>query len=216
MQSKVSYKVIINILIKLIVFLSCTRSPSKSTKKSKAFKFPTKSKEKREKSREKGDVKEREVTEVKDKKKEKDKEKKEKKEKSKEKDKKDKKSKQSSVSEEILELGGKWNGFIEIFSLDFKLNWQFLLHLDAQPIFGVSLGLSVQRNRCHDNIPLPLVVRDCIDYLQEHLSSDQLYKGDSIKTKVQHLKSVYNNRETASIEDLDVPTCCGLLKLFFK
>lgn len=89
------------------MFSLCTRSPSKSTKKSKAFKFPTKSKEKREKSREKVEVREKDLTEVKDKKKDKDKEKKEKKEKTKEKEKKDKKSKQSSVNEEILELGGK-------------------------------------------------------------------------------------------------------------
>lgn len=91
----------------IIMTFYCTRSPSKSAKKSKAFKFPTKSKEKREKSREKVEVKEKDLGEVKDKKKEKDKEKKEKKEKSKEKEKKDKKSKQSSVNEEILELGGK-------------------------------------------------------------------------------------------------------------
>ncbi|XP_037035910.1 ralA-binding protein 1 isoform X2 [Bradysia coprophila] len=166
-------------------------NPSKSIKKSKAFKFPSKSKEKREKSREKVEVKEKDCSDVKDKKK--DKEKKEKKEKSKEKEKKDKKSKQSSVNEEILELG------------------------DAQPIFGVSIGLSVQRNRCHDDVPLPLVVRDCIDYLQEHgLSSDQIYKGDAIKTRVQHLKALYNNRETSSIDDFDVVTACSLLKLFFK
>lgn len=88
---------------------------------------------------------------------------------------------------------------------------------DAQPIFGVSLGLSLQRSRCHDDVALTLVVRDCIDYLQEHgLSNDQIYKVDAVKTKVQHLKTIYNNREPSSIEDFDVQTACGLLKLFFK
>ncbi|XP_065076264.1 ralA-binding protein 1 isoform X2 [Ochlerotatus camptorhynchus] len=172
-------------------------NPSKS-KKSKAFKFPSKSKEKREKSREKEkpecfkleDTKQPEKPE-KEKKKDKDKKDKDKKEKSK--DKKDKKLKQSSVSEEVLELG------------------------DAQPIFGVSLGLAVERSRCHDGVNLPLVVRDCIDYLQEHgLRSDQIYKVEAVKTKLQQLKKSYNNREGSFTNEFDTPTACGLLKLFLR
>lgn len=197
------------------ISLDHIRSPSKS-KKSKAFKFATsKSKEKREKSRDKDtfravDVKplsgvasDKEVaappavdgvpiislvtgTLLKEKKKDKDKSKKDPK-------KKDKKSKQTSVSEEILELG------------------------DAQPIFGVSLGLAIVRSRCHDNVNLPLVIRDCIDYLQEHgLSSEAIYKIEASKTRLQQLKRVYNNRESTGTADWDVPTACGMLKLFFK
>lgn len=124
----------------------------------------------------------------------KDKKEKEKKDKVKDKDKKDKKSKQASLNEaELLELG------------------------DAQPIFGVSLGLAVERSRCHDQINLPLVVRDCIDYLQEHgLLSPELYKVDTGKVRLQQLKRLYNNRESSGTDDWDVPTACGLLKLFFK
>lgn len=198
--------------------LCAHRSPSK-TKKSKTFKFSTsKSKEKREKSRDKdshhraSDVKssasttDKEVasaaapsvvdaapiislvsgTLLKDKKKDKEKSKKEPK-------KKDKKSKQTSGSEEILELG------------------------DAQPIFGVSLGLAVVRSRCHDDVNLPLVIRDCIDYLQEHgLASEAIYKLEGSKTRLQQLKRMYNNRESTGTTDWDVPTACGMLKLFFK
>lgn len=129
---------------------------------------------------------------TKDKKKDKDKkEKTDKKEKIKDKDK--KKSKQSSVSEDVLELG------------------------DAQPIFGVGLGLAVQRSRCHDHVALPLVVRDCIDYLQEHgLASELLYKVDGVKTRVQALKRSYNNRDGGEGDEFDVPIACSLLKLFFK
>lgn len=188
---------------------SARRSPSKS-KKSKAFKFATsKSKEKREKSRDKDilratEVKssastDKEVADAaaaptgtlqlhKEKKKDKDKEKTKKDHK-----KKDKKSKQTSVSEEILELG------------------------DAQPIFGVSLGLAVGRSRCHDNVNLPLVIRNCIDYLQEHgLSSEAIYKLEASKTRLQQLKRMYNNRESTGTADWDVATACGMLKLFFK
>lgn len=238
-----------SLTLTIIIFLHIPkRSPSKSTKKSKAFKFPTSkgSKEKREKSRDKHLTEAAAVSVVaadnsastsaataaaalgspsvlsmntpldtasnvaavvaatsttigstaatKEKKKDKDKkEKADKKEKVKDKDKKDKKSKQSSVSEEILELG------------------------DAQPIFGVGLGLAVQRSRCHDHVALPLVVRDCIDFLQEHgLASELIYKVDAVKTKVQALKRSYNNREGGEGDEFDVPVACSLFKLFFK
>uniref|UniRef100_A0AAG5CZC4 Rho-GAP domain-containing protein n=1 Tax=Anopheles atroparvus TaxID=41427 RepID=A0AAG5CZC4_ANOAO len=179
-----------------------TKSPSK-TKKSKTFKFPSKSKEKREKSREKEKLEPAKLDESikvaeksekeKDKDKKKDKEKKEKEKKEKSKDKKDKKLKQGSVSEEVLELG------------------------DAQPIFGVSLGLATERSRCHDGVNLPLVVRDCIDFLQEHgLQSEQIYKVEAVKTKLQQLKKTYNNREGSCVGEMDVPIACGLLKMFLR
>ncbi|XP_055642642.1 ralA-binding protein 1 [Toxorhynchites rutilus septentrionalis] len=178
-----------------------TKSPSKS-KKTKAFKFPSKNKEKREKSREKEKLDTSKAEEVKpvekpekekDKEKKKDKDKKDKDKKEKTKERKDKKLKQSSVSEEVLELG------------------------DVQPIFGVSLGLAVERSRCHDSVNLPLVVRDCIDYLQENgMQSDQIYKVDAVKAKLQTLKRAYNNREGSCVNEFDIPTACGLLKLFLR
>lgn len=39
--------------------------------------------------------------------------------------------------------------------------------VDAKPIFGVSLALAVERSPCHDGITLPVVVRQCIDYIEE-------------------------------------------------
>ncbi|XP_067648604.1 ralA-binding protein 1-like isoform X1 [Eurosta solidaginis] len=187
------------------------KSPSKS-KKSKTFKFTSsKSKEKREKSRDKEKSekeqrqdeerpREKEKNEKDKEHKKKDKDRKEKKEKSKEKDKdkdkKDKKTKQHSslASEEMLELG------------------------DVQPVFGVSVSLATERSRCHDGVDLPLVVRDCIDYLQDHaLKSDQIYKVEPLKTRIQHFKRLYNNRERQpETEELDMPTACALLKLFLR
>ncbi|KAM7362809.1 ral interacting protein isoform 2-T2 [Cochliomyia hominivorax] len=201
-------------------------NPSKS-KKSKAFKFTSsKSKDKREKSRDKEKIdkelkdeeklKEKDKSEKdkhgekeKDKDKEKDKEhkkkdkekkEKDKKEKSKDKDKdkerkdkKDKTKQQSSISsEEVLELGS--------------------------PVFGVSVSLATERSRCHDGIELPLVVRDCIDYLQEQgLKSEQIYRVEPMKTRLLHFKRLYNNRERHPETDVfDIPTACGLLKLFLK
>lgn len=92
-----------------------------------------------------------------------------------------------------------------------------LLALVAQPIFGVSLGLAVVRSHCHDNVNLPLIVRECIDYLQEYgLHNEQIYKVDVVKTKLQHLKRLYNNREMVPVSEFDISTACSLLKLFIQ
>jgi hypothetical protein len=40
--------------------------------------------------------------------------------------------------------------------------------VDEQPVFGVPLELAVERSHCHDGVYIPVVVRDCIDYVQEH------------------------------------------------
>lgn len=86
-----------------------------------------------------------------------------------------------------------------------------------QPVFGVSVSLATERSRCHDGIDLPLVIRDCIDYLQQNaLNNEHIYKIEPIKTRLQHFKRLYNNRESQGIDELDVPTACGLLKLFLK
>nr|XP_036233141.1 ralA-binding protein 1 isoform X2 [Bactrocera oleae] len=186
-------------------------NPSKS-KKLKTFKFSSsKSKEKREKSRDKDKSerdlreeekpKEKEKTEKEKEVKKKDKERKEKekkekiKDKDKEKEKKEKKVKQAgNASEEVLELG------------------------DVQPVFGVSISLATERSRCHDGVDLPLVVRDCIDYLEEHaLKNDQIYKVEPLKTRIQHFRRLYNNRERqADTDELDIATACALLKLFLR
>ena len=38
---------------------------------------------------------------------------------------------------------------------------------EEQPIFGVPLHTAVERSKCHDGVEIPLVVRDCIDLVQE-------------------------------------------------
>ncbi|EDW51632.1 ralA-binding protein 1 [Drosophila sechellia] len=194
-----------------------TKSPSKS-KKSKTFKFTSsKSKEKREKSRDKSEkdskhteeepsvshkVKEKERDKDKDrdepKKKDKEEKRKEKDKKADKKDKKDKKSKQlsqqqddASAAEEVLALG--------------------------YPVFGVSVSLATERSRCHDGVDIPLVVRDCIDFLQDHLKCEQIYKIEPIKTRLMHFKRLYNNREhDSAVDELNLPTACSLLKLFLR
>ncbi|KAG5317456.1 RLIP protein, partial [Pseudoatta argentina] len=169
------------------------RSPSKS-KKTKAFKFPTK-KEKREKSREK-EAKEKDVE------KEKDKKKKEKDEKDVDKEKRKDKDKDKSKQKLKDRKKGKHEG------LDIG---------EEQPIFGVSLHLAVERSYCHDGVKLPLVVRDCIDYVEEHgMNVEGLYKVPGVKSKIQHLKKLYNNRELVNISEFEPTVATSLLILFLR
>ena len=35
------------------------------------------------------------------------------------------------------------------------------------PIFGVPLAVAVERNKSHDGIEVPVIVRECIDYIEE-------------------------------------------------
>ncbi|KAL0118092.1 hypothetical protein PUN28_009041 [Cardiocondyla obscurior] len=168
-------------------------NPSKS-KKTKAFKFPTK-KEKREKSREK-ESKEKDAEKEKDKKKKEKDEKDIDKEKRKDKDKDKSKQKlkdRKKVKHEGLDIG------------------------EEQPIFGVSLHLAIERSCCHDGVKLPLVVRDCIDYVEEHgMNIEGLYKAPSVKSKVQHLKKLYNNREPVNISEFEPTVATSLLILFLR
>ncbi|XP_015590394.1 ralA-binding protein 1 isoform X1 [Cephus cinctus] len=173
-----------------------TKSPSKS-KKTKAFKFPSK-KEKREKSREK-DGKEKELEKEKDKKK-RDKEDKDT-EKEKRKDKEKDKSKQKLKDRKKGKHGGE-----EVLDIG-----------DEQPIFGVSLHLAVERSRCHDGVELPLVVRDCIDYVEEYgMNVEGLYKVPGVKSKVQSLKKFYNQRESVNISEFEPTVATSLLILFLR
>ncbi|XP_011494956.1 PREDICTED: ralA-binding protein 1 [Ceratosolen solmsi marchali] len=171
-----------------------TKSPSKSKSKSKTFKFPTKSREKREKSREK-DIKEKDSDKEK-KKKDKEIEKDIDKEKRKEKDKikqKHKDRKKGKHGDDASDIG------------------------EEEPIFGVNLYLAIERSRCHDGVKLPLIVRDCIDYLEEYgMSVEGLYKVPGNKSKVQQLKKLYNQRETVNMSEFEPTVATSLLLLFIK
>ena len=35
-------------------------------------------------------------------------------------------------------------------------------------MFGVPLELAVARSKCHDGIKLPVLVRECIDFIEEN------------------------------------------------
>ena len=37
-----------------------------------------------------------------------------------------------------------------------------------KPVFGTPLSVAVERNKCHDGIQLPVLLRECVDYIEEH------------------------------------------------
>ncbi|XP_045487050.1 ralA-binding protein 1 isoform X2 [Pieris rapae] len=157
------------------------------------FKLESKEKLKDDKKEKVKETKEK----VKDKEKEKVKEKDKEKVKEKEKDKKDKKLTKvpSTVTSGVP--------FEEIFTLGVAL-----------PIFGVPLQQSVERSRCHDDTGLPLVVRDSIDFLQANLKSNQLYRVEPDKIKLQQLRKLYTDRGPTFPYHWDVPVACFMLKMF--
>lgn len=88
---------------------------------------------------------------------------------------------------------------------------------EVQPIFGVSLQLAVERSRCHDGIELPLVVRNCIDYIEEFgMTTEGLYRVPGVKSKVQHFKKLYNQRDNVNTAEFEPTVATSLLILFFR
>ena len=38
----------------------------------------------------------------------------------------------------------------------------------TSPVFGVPLAVAVERTPSYDGVQLPVIVRECIDYIEEH------------------------------------------------
>jgi len=49
---------------------------------------------------------------------------------------------------------------------------------DVKLLFGVALSQAVERSPCHDGIQLPIVVRECIDYIEEFGEAYSSYNTD--------------------------------------
>ncbi|KAG8231145.1 hypothetical protein J437_LFUL011214 [Ladona fulva] len=88
---------------------------------------------------------------------------------------------------------------------------------EQAPVFGVSLSTAVERSGCHDGVQLPLVVRDCIDYLEEHgLKVEGIHRSLGMRAKVQQLRKMYNQREEVSLSGHETSVVTSLLKQFFR
>ena len=61
-------------------------------------------------------------------------------------------------------------------------------------IFGVTLELAAERHKSHDGIPLPVIVRMCVDYIEEEgLMQEGIYRSSGVKSKINKLKSLFNS-----------------------
>lgn len=86
-----------------------------------------------------------------------------------------------------------------------------------KPVFGVPLTTAIERNRSHDGIQLPALFRECIDYIEEHgLHCEGIYRISGVKSKVQHLKDLYNRGQPVYLEEHEPNIVAGVLKQFLR
>ncbi|XP_060602729.1 ralA-binding protein 1-A-like isoform X5 [Ruditapes philippinarum] len=86
-----------------------------------------------------------------------------------------------------------------------------------KPVFGVPLVTAIERNRSHDGVQLPALFRECIDYIEEHgLRCEGIYRISGVKSKVQHLKDLYNRGEAVYLEEHEPNIVAGVLKQFLR
>ncbi|CAL1528879.1 unnamed protein product [Lymnaea stagnalis] len=89
--------------------------------------------------------------------------------------------------------------------------------VNENPIFGVPLATAVERNKSHDGIELPAIVRECIDYIEEcGLACEGIYRISGVKSKVQHLKDCYNRQQTVHLFEHEPNIVASLLKQFLR
>lgn len=165
-----------------------TKSPAKTKKTKAPFKFPGKDKKERS-----GKAKDKEIKETK---KEEDKSAKE--------NKKEKEHKKKKIKIARFDKKDKKKKF------DTKKS-------DERPIFGVPLHIAVERNPCHDGVEIPAIVRECIDYIEEHgLACEGIYQISGVKSKVRQLKSQYNSGEKVYLYEHEPHIVASLLKHFLR
>ncbi len=88
----------------------------------------------------------------------------------------------------------------------------------APPIFGVPLEVATERGRSHDGVPLPAVVRQCIDYVEEQgLMQEGIYRSSGVKSKVNKLRNAFNtSRAPVELMDYEPAVVASVLKQFLR
>ncbi|VDO94877.1 unnamed protein product [Soboliphyme baturini] len=86
----------------------------------------------------------------------------------------------------------------------------------ACPLFGVSLSECLRNNPSYDNVPVPAVVRQCIDYVNDKgLSVEGIYRVTPEKNIVESLReSVGSMDGEVEFQDVHCATC--VLKMFIR
>uniref|UniRef100_F6ZCY4 Rho-GAP domain-containing protein n=1 Tax=Ciona intestinalis TaxID=7719 RepID=F6ZCY4_CIOIN len=89
--------------------------------------------------------------------------------------------------------------------------------LVLNPIFGKSLEEAVTRTGYHDGVPLPAVVRECMDFVEERgITAEGIYRISGIKTKIDELTKIYNREETPDLSKYEPHTVAGVLKSYLR
>ncbi|VDK83647.1 unnamed protein product [Litomosoides sigmodontis] len=88
-------------------------------------------------------------------------------------------------------------------------------YLGEHAIFAVPLSLAVLRMGSHDGIPLPVVVRQCIDCINEKgLFVEGIHRISAPKANLDKLEEAVNSRCSIVLEDIH--DASGLLKRFLR
>jgi RalA-binding protein 1 len=85
-------------------------------------------------------------------------------------------------------------------------------------VFGVTVEVAIQRSTLGtDQLELPTVFRQCIDFLEEHGVNHQgVYRLPGVKSKVEELKSHFDKGEVVDLSEQDPNTVASLLKLYLR
>ncbi|XP_065284927.1 ralA-binding protein 1 isoform X2 [Dermacentor albipictus] len=85
------------------------------------------------------------------------------------------------------------------------------------PIFGVPLLTALEKNPSDDGIELPAIVRECLDYIEEHgLTCEGIYRMSGVKSTVQQLRAAYNRHEQVCLSEHGPQVVASLLKQFLR
>ncbi|KAE9549913.1 hypothetical protein FO519_006878 [Halicephalobus sp. NKZ332] len=85
----------------------------------------------------------------------------------------------------------------------------------AKQVLGVPLSLAVKNNKCYDGVPIPMVVRQCIDYVEsEGLDMEGIYRVSAPITRLDELEKLANSG--GKLDFVDPHDAAGLLKRFLR
>ncbi|CAB4057756.1 RALBP1 [Lepeophtheirus salmonis] len=72
---------------------------------------------------------------------------------------------------------------------------------EPAPIFGVPLNVAAQRHKCHDEIKLPLIVRECIDFIEHGGGIEIVSSYTDPRSRIEGIKNLM----------LELPECNRVL-----
>uniref|UniRef100_A0A0N5CES3 Rho-GAP domain-containing protein n=1 Tax=Strongyloides papillosus TaxID=174720 RepID=A0A0N5CES3_STREA len=84
-----------------------------------------------------------------------------------------------------------------------------------KPVLGIPLREAVYSNKSHDGILVPVIVRLCIDYVNENgLDSEGIYRISCPKTRLDELEKMANEYGWVHFDEAN--EAAGLLKRFLR